>query len=197
MSRLMSAWLPAWPSLPRLAGSSRLLACMLFALAALTAGLAPLVVRTSPAAPAADAFPGWPATIEGRNIRALPMTPRETAFARDFPGRIGRFTDGEREIVLRWLATPTRRLHPAADCFRGLGYRIETRPVQLSTAAEPMSCFVARGRSDAFRVCERITGSDGASWPDVSSWYWHALWSDRGTTWWSIVVATPMEARDD
>ncbi len=170
-------------------------ACLLLAVAALAAGLAPLVVRRSAAAPHADAFPGWPAVLDGRPLRELPMSAREAAFARDFPGRIGRFTDGEREIVLRWVATATRRLHPAADCFRGLGYRIETRPVRLSPGGEAMSCFLARGAREAYRVCERITNAGGGdSYPDVSSWYWHALWSGDGAAWWSIVVATPVPA---
>lgn len=163
-----------------------------FLLAAMAAAAAPLVAGTAPSDVAADAFPGWPTVIEGRVVEPLPLSPREAAFARDFPGRLGRFCDGEREIILRWVATPTRRLHPAGDCFRGLGYKVT--PVAMRTGANggPMSCFRALGARDAFEVCEQITSTAGDTWPDVSSWYWHALWSRRGESWWSLVVARPI-----
>ncbi len=164
----------------------------LFLVAALMAAAAPLIVRTHPPAPAADAFPGWPAQIEGRGVQLLPLAERETAFARDFPGRIGRFSDGYREIILRWVASPTRRLHPAPDCFRALGYKLTAGPMRLAANGQPMSCYRADGRHDSYDVCEQMTSVAGRSWPDVSSWYWHALWSERGTTWWSMVVATPI-----
>lgn len=162
-----------------------------FLVAAVLATLAPLAGTRAPAAPAADAFPGWPSKIGGRTVTPLPLTAREHVFARDFPGRIGRFTDGEREYVLRWVAAPTRRLHPASDCFRGLGYKVASRPMRLSLAGAPMSCFRATGPRDAFDVCEQVTGIAGGHWPDVSSWYWHALWSGSRDGWWSLVVATP------
>ena len=78
---------------------------------------APSTVR-----PADGPFPGWPATFEGMPLRLLPKTEREGRFEQDFPGRIARFTDGRREIIVRWITQESRTLHPAADCFRGLGY---------------------------------------------------------------------------
>lgn len=163
-----------------------------FIVAAALAALSPLSGAQVPSTPAADAFPGWPSVIDGRAVSQLPLTTRENAFARDFPGRIGRFTDGEREYVLRWVAAPTRRLHPASDCFRGLGYKVASRPMRLSQAGAPMSCFRAAGPRDGFDVCEQVTGVAGGHWPDVSSWYWLALWSGSSTGWWSLVVATPV-----
>ena len=45
------------------------------------------------------AFPGWPSTFEGRTLTPLPLNEMETKFATGFPGRIARFSDGEREII--------------------------------------------------------------------------------------------------
>lgn len=163
-----------------------------FGLAALAAGMSPLMHRPMEVGVAADTFPGWPSAIEGRAARALPLAEREAAFAREFPGRVGRFSDGEREIILRWVATPTRRLHPASDCFRGLGYKVSPLPMRTGGNGAPMSCFRAQRATDAFEVCEQVTSASGQSWPDISSWYWHALWSGRATSWWSLVVATPV-----
>ncbi len=169
----------------------RVMTCpALFFLAALLAGLAPFAARSLPSAVGADAFPGWPAAYEGKTLTPLPVTEREAALGKSFPGRVGRFTDGQREIILRWVATPTRQLHPSADCFKAIGYRIETRPMRLSANGRPMSCYRATSHRDAFEVCEQVTGTAGGSWPDVSAWYWHALWRGRGAeAWWSVVVA--------
>ncbi len=93
--------------------SSVAIAAVLVAAAA--AALAPLVARSGSAAPVAEGnFPGWPTQYEGRALTELPLTQRELAFVRDFPGRVGRFSDGRREIIIRWVGAPTRRLHPAA-----------------------------------------------------------------------------------
>jgi hypothetical protein len=87
-------------------------------LAAAVAALAPFATRSSGAVASAP-FPGWPTHYDGRALTELPLTPREAGFTQDFPGRVGRFSDGQREIIIRWVGAPTRRLHPAADCFRG------------------------------------------------------------------------------
>src|SRR5262244_3280163 len=91
--------------------------------AAVAAALAPFVVRPDGAV-ASTPFPGWPTHYEGRALVELPLTPREATFTQDFPGRVGRFSDGQREIIIRWVGAPTRLLHSAADCFRGSGYAI-------------------------------------------------------------------------
>ncbi|MDX2307934.1 MAG: hypothetical protein NW216_06840 [Hyphomicrobium sp.] len=144
---------------------------------------------------AADAvsFPGWPSTFDGRPVVALPLSTREAAFARDFPGRVGRFSDGRREIIVRWAVSATRRLHPAADCFRGLGYETTPLPLMRTIDAQHMGCFRAVKAGETFRVCE-VVREDGheastMSWPDVPAWYWAALTGATQGPWWNIVVA--------
>jgi hypothetical protein len=161
-----------------------------FLLAALAAALAPLLDRTSDAAPAAGKlFPGWPTHYEGRALTGLPLTRREAAFMQDFPGRVGRFSDGRREIIIRWVGVPTRRLHSAADCLRASGYSIAPMPVRKDAAGSPMSCFRAGHGTDAMTVCEVIRDLRGESWPDVSAWYWNALLGSSAGPWWSFVTA--------
>jgi hypothetical protein len=159
-------------------------------LAALAPVLAPLLSRTlTPDGVAADAFPGWPNHFEGRTLTALPLTPREARFVTGFPGRVGRFHDGRREIIVRWVAAPTRQLHPAADCFRGVGYAITPLLARRSADGEVMSCFRAARGKEAMTVCELIRGAQGDHWPDVSAWYWSALLGASPAPWWSYVVA--------
>ena len=161
-----------------------------FLMAVIAAALAPLFGRAGDSAVAANAnFPGWPITYEGRALTELPLTAREAAFVQDFPGRVGRFSDGRREIIIRWVGAPTRRLHPAADCFRGSGYSIVPMPVRRDAAGAAMSCFRASHQTDRMMVCEVINNERGDSWPDVSAWYWNAIFASSAAPWWSFVVA--------
>jgi hypothetical protein len=163
-------------------------AITVFLLAALAAALAPLFARTGDTA-AAKNFPGWPTHYEGRALTELPLTQRELAFVRDFPGRVGRFSDGRREIIIRWVGAPTRRLHPAADCLRGSGYTITPMPAKTDATGAAMGCFRARHGTERMTVCELIRDQRGASWPDVSAWYWNGMLGASPAPWWSFVVA--------
>jgi hypothetical protein len=166
---------------------------ILFVVSAACAALAPLAAghENAGAAAAHAGFPGWPSHFEGRALAALPLTPREEGFVRDFPGRIGRFSDGEREIILRWVAEPTRRLHPAADCFMGAGFSVTPLPLRRMATGSAMGCFRARRGGEEMTVCEAIRDETGGSWSDASSWYWAALLGRSPGPWWSAVVAEP------
>jgi hypothetical protein len=163
-----------------------------FLVAAIVAALAPLFDRASDRAAIASVhFPGWPAHHDGRPLTQMPLTEREATFVRDFPGRVGRFSDGQHEIIMRWVDAPTRRLHPAADCFRGSGYAITPMPLRKDAAGAAMSCFRATHGTDALLVCELIRDERGESWPDVSAWYWSAMFGKAVGPWWSFVLAEP------
>lgn len=162
---------------------------MLFLGVALVAGLAPLWRGSGEAAPLSAAFPGWPTAFEGRALKPQSLSQREERFARGFPGRIARFDDGRREVIVRFVTAATRRLHPASDCFRGIGHTVTPLPGRLTADGQHMSCFRAVHGSEALRVCEVIRDDSGASWPDVSAWYWSALLGHSKAPWWSFVVA--------
>src|SRR5262249_32645770 len=117
-------------------------------------------------------FPGWPTHFAGKPLRELPLGPVEQRFATDFPGRIGRFTDGGREIVIRWVSQETRKLHPASDCFRGSGYSITPRPLVVDADGTRWSSFLAKRGTQQLDVRERIYDASGSQWTDVSAWYW-------------------------
>ncbi len=166
------------------------LAPMLFIVSALAAAVTPLVDRETATALNSEAgFPGWPSRHEGRALTELPLSAREQSFVRDFPGRIGRFSDGRRENIQRWAAEPTRRLHPASDCFRGSGYAITPLPLHRDVTGTPMGCFRATRGYETLRVCEALRDDHGQTWPDASSWYWSAVMGNSTGPWWSVVVA--------
>lgn len=145
----------------------------LFALLAAAAALAPLLPSRSGAG--ASFAPGpWPTSWEGRPIERLDAAPEDRLLAR-FPGKVARFSDGRRQIVLRQVGAATRQLHPAADCFRAIGYDIEPAPMRLASGRGPASCFRATRGGRTLIACEQVTDSSGRNWPDLSSWYWSAL----------------------
>jgi hypothetical protein len=145
---------------------------------------------------------------QGAAVRPLALSAVEERFAQRFPGRIARLTDGRQIVVLREVAAPTRMLHPAADCYRALGYRIEgehlesTPPgvhaAQPSGPAAPPSagglqrCFVARQGSVALRVCEQIEDARGQRFADTSAWYWAATMGRSPGPWRAVTVTQPL-----
>jgi hypothetical protein len=166
-----------------------------FLVVCVLAALAPLASPKRAPAVTAD-VPGWPSTFEGRSLRTLELTQIERRFAQSFPGRIGRFSDGEREIVMRWIASPTRKLHAAADCFKGSGYRVTPLPLE-TTDRVTWGAFSAERRNHLLHVREAILDADGQRWTDVSAWYWAAVRGDTQGPWWAITVAASAPQSSD
>jgi len=147
--------------------------------------------------------PVWPEYYEGRRVRPLALSEVEQRFAAQFPGAIARFTDERRVITLRQVNAPTRKLHPAADCFRGLGYRVSdialshrepehTAGAHGRQAAQLQRCFVATRQGRSLRVCEVIEDAAGRGFTDTSAWYWAALSGESEGPWLAVTVVAPM-----
>jgi hypothetical protein len=133
--------------------------------------------------------PRWPSHFQGRMLTELPLSPRENAFISGFPGAVARFTDGERDIVMRWVTQPTRRLHPAEDCYRGLGYTVDASRIVTDGGGARWRCFEADRAQDAREVCEQLQDMEGRHWTDVSAWYWAAL-LERSSSPWLVTTAS-------
>ncbi|MEP9319395.1 exosortase Q [Pseudomonas sp. LABIM340] len=171
--------------------SSRFTASLLGAL--LLAALWPLLTPDTTASEAARVAHEWPVRFEGRALRPLALSPVEQRFVEDFPGQLGRFTDGQRSIVLRQVLRPTRKLHPAEDCFRALGYRIEQTQLRQRPGTQGMQrCFVVTREGTRLQVCDYIEDAAGQSFSDTSAWYWSALSGHSTGPWQAITVASPL-----
>jgi exosortase/archaeosortase family protein len=131
----------------------------------------------------------FPATFENRPLRELGLTEIEEYFMIDFPGVVKRFSDGEREIIIRFVQEATRKLHSPADCFAGNGYRILPLPLKIDGENNKWACFQAVKGEKKLKVCERIFAATGESWTDVSYWYWSALGAENANGYWAIAVA--------
>ncbi len=133
-------------------------------------------------------FPGWPAEFQGKPIEQLPLSGREKSFASGFPGRVATFTDGSRRIIMRWVTKPTRKLHPASRCFKGIGYDVRPLPIRINNQGRHWSCFEAKKNGRHLLICERISDNSGNAWTDVSAWYWSALLNETRGSWWAFTV---------
>jgi exosortase/archaeosortase family protein len=140
----------------------------------------------------------WPQQLEGRPLQPLALSVVEQRFADRFPGAIGRFTDGASVIVLRHVVAPTRMLHPATDCYRGLGYRISGEALehglndQSRSAPTLRRCFIAERDGQRVRVCEHIVDTSGQRFTDTSAWYWSAVTGRSQGPWQAVTKATPL-----
>ena len=171
---------------------------VIYITACLVAALVPLLPhaqsKDASAENASASFPGWPNTFEGRELTALPLSEREQRFGLDFPGRLARFTDGEREIIIRWVTEPTRKLHPASDCFEGIGYSVHPAALRVDAKGSRWGSFIATRGTERLLVYERIYNDTGDSWADASSWYWSAIGQKTPGPWWAVTVAERMKA---
>ena len=132
----------------------------------------------------------WPVSFDGLPLTRLPLSAVDQRFADRFPGQIGRFTDGRRIIILRAMREPTRMLHSAAVCFRGLGYRVEAAHAVKDGGGITWGCFGAERDGKAFSVCERIHDTRVGTWYDVSAWYWAAVLGRTQGPWYAITVVS-------
>jgi len=133
-------------------------------------------------------FPGWPSEYEGSDLRSLDVSQRERAFEAQFPGKMAKFTDGGRIIILRWVTKPTRKLHPASDCFKAVGYRVRPNNIKMDGHGNAWGSFQGTRSGESFSVYERIHDSSGGKWTDVSSWYWAAILGRTSGPWWAVTL---------
>ncbi len=162
-----------------------------FWIACAVVAVLPLVAPTGNRISRPVAFPGWPATFEGCPLVPAPLTEFDRSVAARFPGQIGRFHLDRRVVLIRWLAEPSRGLHPAMDCFRGSGYQVRPLPVWEAPNGSRWGCLHAERGTERLRIRERLIDAAGGSWTDVSSWYWAALLGRSRGPWWAVTVVEP------
>jgi exosortase/archaeosortase family protein len=149
--------------------------------------------------PQADAAEGtvvrirWPRAWCGRRLKLIRVGRAERLLVAGFPGSAAQFREqpGGRRLLLRYTTRATRLLHPAENCYRGLGWKVEPRPALVDATGRTWSSFRvtrADGSQSLVRQCYFAVSPSGGeapkdledwirgapSWPDASSWYWSA-----------------------
>lgn len=188
---VLAAATPSLPSAPR---TARWVDCAAW-VSLLACALLPLwahEVEVRPASDRAVQALEWPTEWDGRPLRPIAPTALEERAERSFPGRIVRLTDGQQTLMWRGVPGATRALHPAADCYRALGYRIEQARLERDERARLWRCFTAERPGSRLRVCERIEDAAGRAWTDTSAWYWAAAMGRSTGPWQAVTTARPL-----
>jgi hypothetical protein len=148
----------------------------------IAAALTPLLTAQGVVHTAGATNREWPHEFRGRPLVRVPLDENERRFLEDFPGAVARFSDGEHDILMRWVDQPTRRLHPAEDCYRGWGYEVSEASIR-SDGGTQWRCFTARIGERERSVCEQLRDLEGSHFTDVSSWYWSATLGRTAGPW--------------
>jgi hypothetical protein len=130
----------------------------------------------------------WPETFQDRPLMKIGLSETEREYIENFPGTMERFTDGEREVVIRQIVAPSRKVHPVSDCLKGSGYSVSPLPISVAPDGTLWGCVVAVRGVTKKKICERITDMDGQSWTDPSSWYWAAILGRTEGPWQAVVI---------
>lgn len=130
----------------------------------------------------------WPSHYKNNKLKRLPLSQLEKKYFGKFPGKMARFTDGSRQIIMRWVIKPSRMLHPAKDCFKGLGYKISNINLERSNN-KLWRKFTASKTNARLIVREQIIDKHNNVFTDTSSWYWNALLKRSQGPWLAITVA--------
>lgn len=158
--------------------------------------LIPWLVPQANARAGEKTFVEWPQMLGGKPVRPLTLSAIEMRFAENFPGTITRLTDEMDIYILRNVEQATRKLHPATDCFAGLGYTIANiKLMQLNLIAPNKSgalarCFTAHKAETTLEVCEQIFDDSEQSYSDTSAWYWQAALGKTEGPWQAITRIT-------
>jgi len=136
----------------------------------------------------------WPEELEGKPLQMIELSGAEKGFLADFPGSVGRFTDGSREIIVRIIDRETRKLHPAADCLKGAGYTVKPMPIFVDRQGRNWGRVKARRGNIVLEVREMIVDSRGNSWSDASSWFWAGVLKRTTGPYTAFVVSTHASA---
>ena len=176
LAQKLQGWAHAqWPC----ALTATLLWCAMLPLAG-TGHAAPTPTETS--------YGEWPREWRGQALQPLARSAVEARFAERFPGRIARFRviEGGDELVLREVQQPTRMLHPAADCWRGIGWTVAAAQLRRDDEQALWRCFEATHEGQRVRVCERIVDAQGRSFTDTSAWFWAASMGQSTGPWQAV-----------
>lgn len=134
--------------------------------------------------PTVSGTPAWPQKWKGEWLEPEPLPRREREFAKSLPGHIGNFRAGSRQVIIKQIHRPTRRLHPISHCLVATGYTVESLGKGKYTATRVGECLFIEET-----IYEKEIGSK-KTWHDVSQWFWHASKNRTSGPWIAVVEIT-------
>ncbi len=129
----------------------------------------------------------WPARFMGEELIPISLSEWEQGFYADFPGDAAQFQVGAERLILRKVNRATRKLHPARDCFKGMGYEVKETGLKRDGYERVWNSFRASKKDEKVEVFELITDESENAWSDVSAWYWAVISKKTEGPWTSFV----------
>lgn len=131
-------------------------------------------------------------------VTLLPLGLRPPTPSASDPETMEHFGDGRREWTVRRIAEPSRRVHPAEECYRATGWQVRPLPMRIAPArpagvlSGPLrwGCFEATRGAERVEVCQTIVASGGRSWSDGGSWWWSTFPGRHEGPWLGVVMVT-------
>jgi len=125
----------------------------------------------------------WPTKWDGQWLEPMPLTRKEKQFNQSFPGKIARFQAGNKEVIIKQVNRPTRKLHSITDCLRSAGWQIE--------AQDEAGLYKLSKQQKLRWVRERIytkeVSAESPIWTDVSKWFWDCSQSKESGPWLAVI----------
>ncbi len=132
-------------------------------------------------------------TFQGRAVEEISLSPREEAFARNFPGQLKIYRVGEDTLIIRRITKASRMLHPSYHCLKAEGFTISDSSVRVDDQGKSFLSYYATRINEHFLVTEKMRDlADDKQWTEVSAWYWHALFNPNSGPWEAETLLTPL-----
>ncbi|MDA7518214.1 exosortase/archaeosortase family protein [bacterium] len=133
---------------------------------------------------------------QGQPVEEVPLSPREEAFAENFPGQLRVYRVGNDSLIVRHVTKATRMLHPSYHCLKAEGFSISNSSFKTNPEGHRLSTYQAKLNKEHYLVSETIRSSDSSHhWTDVSAWYWHALFHPNSGPWIAETLLTPINLK--
>jgi hypothetical protein len=126
--------------------------------------------------------------FEGQALRPTAPDALERRFALMGKAQVQQYASRDATLLVRTVHSVSRSLHPAADCYRAIGYSLSEIKLRQRKDATWL-CFVASKNGSREQICERVESlADGSSFTDTSSWFWAAALGKSKGPWRAITV---------
>ena len=119
-------------------------------------------------------------------VALLPLWPRIDESPAN--QRVEHFRDARHQFSVRTIAEPSRRVHPAEECYRATGWQVRALPMRIESYR--WGCFEATRGAQRVEVCETFVDRNGRSWSDAGSWWWSAMFARGDGPWRGITMVT-------
>ncbi len=139
-----------------------------------------------------------PTTFNGFVLEELNTSEHERAFYDNFPGKTALYklksSNGE-QIFFRYLETPSRKLHPAEECYKANGtdcVAMEKKIIrveELSQSPITWGQFKIKENGSEYIIRQAVISLGGKeNYSDIPSWYWLTVFSDNDPGPWLAIT---------